>query len=154
MANCCFQALAHIGIEADNGLLPQWVCAGRICGYRWHQASCQDRMASPSALTRCNPPAAICSSLEQSLVGMQVNNGNVFCLLGMLVSNACRGIFNPLRLTLVCASLDLKQVHLTTAGSINLGAGYIRWHERNKIGELTAKQISEEKHLWFCSIAR
>jgi hypothetical protein len=28
MGNCCFQALVHIGLEATNGLLPQWVCAG------------------------------------------------------------------------------------------------------------------------------
>jgi hypothetical protein len=32
-------------------------------------------------LTRCNPPAAICSSLEESLVGMHMINGNVFVCL-------------------------------------------------------------------------
>src|ERR1700733_13452525 len=47
------------------------VLVGWMCGYRWHKASCQNRMASPSALDSGNPLQrmtllSVCSDMQFS----------------------------------------------------------------------------------------
>jgi hypothetical protein len=84
MANCCVQALVHIGIKANNRWLPQWVCAGWMDV--WIQVGTKRAVRIASAfdsgsVRRFCQSVAICSSLEQSLVGMQMINDKVFVCL-------------------------------------------------------------------------
>jgi hypothetical protein len=88
-------------------------------------------MASPSAFDSGNPLQrmallSVCSDMQFSRARFSRDANDQrqgFCLLRMLVSNVCRDIFDPLRLTLVCALLDLKREDFAATGSVNLGAG-------------------------------